>query len=147
MALKEHFNHYYKIDIDNTVTINNTLIISFIVYRDQEERLKEKDALNLYNKIYPTLTLELIPDEQELYNIQQALLPSLYKDLNEDTKKYIVHAINKYDILKEFKTFIENPINIVYKGEIVEYNYTNNSFTLEDAYNILKQRIGKNTDI
>jgi len=172
MALQEFDEQYYKIDYNKCfIDNNNVLHISFLVYKNAFEREKEKDVLKIYQQIKSILKKKIqqleqvvdiqilemqqnqsieetneIKELQNLTDLDTLLLETLYKKTNEH-KEYILSIIEKYDEFLEIKSYIQNPIDIIYKGKIIQQNYEKQNPTLEDLYNLLKTRIGKNIDI
>ncbi len=151
MALKEQFNHYYRIDPSTVKVDDSVLKIGFIVYPNEDERLKEKQMLPLYEKAKEELRVLLEnaneSNIQDLHNLNSSLYYSLYADTNDDFKEYALNVMKKYNYFSDLIPFINNPVKILYKAEINEYNYNKENPTLEDAYNILKTRIGNNMDV
>lgn len=151
MALQEQYEHYYKIDADNTYVENNVLTIKYIVYLNGNERLKEKEVIPLYENAKKELTalLETADDTniQDYYNLYSSLYYSLYEKTNLDFKDYALPVMKKYNLFLELIPYIENPIKIVHSIELKEYDYVKENPTLTDFYNVLKTRIGKNIDV
>lgn len=160
MALKliSEEGHYQKIEIDRASININGLYVGTIVFKSENDRLKEKDRTELFldfkNQVddefrrLNSLELEeqetLFPKFHKVFHIAQNMEYSVYRIpgmepiiLDEET---LIEA-EKFGFQR---SWVDDPIYIERRDSFLLDDYKKQDFTLETFYTILKDKYQNN---